>query len=65
MAFEGEVAHRLQETEAVSSLTILLAEDQTLVDQRRQALQRVSRLVRHSRDDCLNRIQGESADKDP
>ena len=37
--FERVVAHRLQETETVPSRAIRLAEDQTLVDQRGQALQ--------------------------
>ena len=43
--FERVVAHRLQETETVPSRAIRLAEDQTLVDQRGQALQHVDRLV--------------------
>src|SRR3984893_8758302 len=63
--FEGEVTHRLQETEAETSLTILLADNQTLVDQRGQALHPVDRLGRLVGDDRLGRLQRESTDKDP
>jgi hypothetical protein len=62
--FEGILPHRLQEPEATSSLAILLGQDQTLVDQRGQALQHIDRAVLSIREDGLCRLQGEPTDKD-
>ena len=53
---EGVLPHRLQKTVSVPSCAILLAQDQTPVDQRGQALQHIDRAIPSIREYCLCRL---------